>query len=275
MHSYRLVAGVITSMTGLVALTASSGGCSDDSNASSTTSSTTSTSSGGGSPAITGEQCTSRCTTKLNTCGGGAQAAQGCQQFCQQSITEAQASCFEGKDCEEIARADSVDSLCPQSTGSSSGTSGASSGTSGASSGTSGTSSGALPTSVTITGSIPSATKAIHTGDPNDKIASFVSFSVKPPKFSPSLSNNLPNLAEKGLSISAESPSLGTCKPSYGLTLNSGELGVQVSGTDAKGTADCAVFTDKIASDGFKATIANVPYQQSPSTKATVKIDVN
>lgn len=272
MASYRLVAGVVTSMTGLVSLAAIGGGCSDDSNASSTTSSTTSTSSSGGSPKITTEQCTSRCTTKLNACGGGPQAAQGCQQFCQQSITEAQASCFEAKDCEEIARAESIDGLCPQQN-SSSGTSGASSGTSGASSGTSGAS-GSLPTSVTVSGSIPAGTKAIHTGDPNDKIASVLSFAVKPPKFSPSLSNNLPNLGERGLAITVESPDLGTCKPAYGFTLNSSELGVQVTGTDVKGTADCALFTDKIVRDGLKLSMANVPYQQSPSTKATVKIDV-
>jgi hypothetical protein len=224
--------------------------------------------SGGSSPAITTAECTDRCKGKLDQCGApAAQTEQGCAQLCGGSITQAQAACFEASDCEEIARAETVDELCPKNTGSS-GTSSGSSGP-GTSSGSSG-GGGPLP-QVTITGSFGNV-KANHTSS-NGKIASVISIAPEP-KFSPSMPSPLPLINDKGVTVTVTSPDLGDCKPQINLTLNPSQVGVVITGVDTLPAADCATFTDAVAKNGFEATVTNAPYPNN-SVKATVKIDLS
>ncbi|CAN5757026.1 hypothetical protein BH11MYX4_BH11MYX4_25150 [soil metagenome] len=107
---------------------------------SSTTSGTGSSSSGGtsgssGSPKITTADCTTRCKTKATECGAPAdQGASSCASLCDGSFTDAQLTCLEQKSCAQLnASGGTINSLCPDTSGGSSGSSGSSSGTSGSS----------------------------------------------------------------------------------------------------------------------------------------------
>ena len=239
--------------------------CSSESTSSPGASSSGSAGSSGGSPTLSTAECSTRCKAKLGACGApSSQSEQGCAQLCGGSITEAQATCFENADCEDIAAAESVDDLCPKSSGSS-GTSGSS-----GSSGSSGTN-GGLPTSLTITGRFGSV-KAIHVKGDDDDIASNINVAPEP-SFDPSQPSTLPNVAGEGVSAKIESPDPGNCKANISYVLSLSQVGVSVTGVDALPDTDCVTFTDEIASDGIKATLTNVPYPNS-STKATVRIDL-
>ena len=138
------------------------------------------------------------------------------------------------------------------------------------SSGSSG-SSGGLPTSLTVTGSFGSV-KAIHVKGDNNEIASNINVAPEP-SFDPEQPSTLPNVAAEGVTAKVESPSLGNCKPNINYVLSLSQVGVSGTGTETLPDTDCVTFTDKVASDGIKATLTNVPYPNS-STKATVKIDL-
>ncbi len=98
-------------------------------------SASSSSSSGGSSPVISSSDCSSRCQAKLTACNAPpAEVQNGCGQLCANQITEAQATCLEGKACDDIAKANSFNELCPAgSTSSSSSTSTSSTSSSGGS----------------------------------------------------------------------------------------------------------------------------------------------
>ena len=227
-------------------------------------------SSGSSSPKLASAECNSRCTAKL---GGecqapSSQATAGCEQVCSNGVTEEQATCLEAASCEEIAKLESIDELCPSGGASSSGSSGASS--SGASSSGSAND---TPTSLTITATIPSDYKAIHTKT-GDDIASL--FNVAPePTFDPDVpinSGHLPQL-DKAASVTLDSPTrpTGACGTSkFSFVLNSTQIGVQISGVDHLPETACATFTDSLVK-GAKLTLKGVPWNNS-TVKATVTI---
>ncbi len=242
------------------ALVAVFGACSSESTSSPSTngSSGSSGASSGSSPAISADACASRCKAKLDRCGAPAeQTEQGCGQLCNGSVTEAQATCFEAKDCEQIAAAESLDDLCPK------GTSGSTS-----SSGSTGT---GTPTTLKVTGSFGSV-KAIHTSS-DGKIASAFSAAPKP-KFDPAAPSPLPDVTDESVLASVSSPPLGDCAASINFTLNATQVGITITGVDTLPAADCATFTDAVAKNGIKATLANVPYPGS-ETRATVTIELS
>jgi hypothetical protein len=234
--------------------------CSSDPAASSSSSSSSSGASGNDSPAITAAECTNRCKTKLDACGApAAQTEQGCTQVCSNSVTEAQAACFEAKDCEQLAAVETIDEICPRSSGGSSG-----------SSGSSGTS-GGLPTELTIKGNFGDVEPFRGTQD--GKVVSTLSVAPKP-KFSPSQPSSLPKISASGVTVTVTSPDPGNCKPDMSFTLNTNEIGVNIVGADTPPATDCVAFVNSVASNGFKATFKDVPYPNS-STKATVNVDLS
>ncbi len=249
----------------------SSGACSSDDAASdpagttSSTTTTTTTSSSGSSPALTPAACQSRCATKSETCGAtAAQSTQACTQLCADTISESQARCLEAASCTSLANADRVADVCPAT---SAGTSG---GTSGDSSGTSGKPASTPPTTLKISGTIPSGTKATHVKD-GTTLASTISVGPEP-TLSPE-TTFAPNLSDKGVVATVNSPSLGTCKQRPTYTFNNSQIGVVFIGTETLPEAACAKFADDFASGGFKATLTNVPYTNS-TIKGTVTIEL-
>ncbi len=238
--------------------------CSSESSSSpgSSSSSSSSSSSGSGSAAtVTSEQCSSRCQTKMTSCDAPANiVSQGCGQLCGNTLTEAQLSCFEGKSCQDIEKAESFDALCPAGSSSSSSSSSGSSGSSG---------NGSLPTKLTVSGTFP-ATKAIHVKD-NTTIASNINVSATP-SFSPSQPSELPDVTKAG-SITIKSPSQGGCKANITFTLNGTQAAVTIIGSDTLPATDCATFTDAVANQGILAELADVPYPNA-STTATVTFDL-
>lgn len=67
----------------------------------------------GDSTKVSDDDCSSRCTVKVEDCGySGEQAEQGCDKFCQ-SITKKQLTCFESKTCSVLEKASTLESLCP------------------------------------------------------------------------------------------------------------------------------------------------------------------
>ena len=107
----------------------------------------------------------------------------------------------------------------------------------------------------------------------DNKLASLISVSPKP-TFDPSEPSPLPSIDNKNITATVSSPSLGACTASISYVLNSDQIGVVISAADTLPATDCASFTDNIAKEGFKATLANVPYPNS-STTVTVTIDLS
>jgi hypothetical protein len=265
----RLSSAVAASLV-LIVVACSSDADSGDAGASSsgaTGSSGTST-----SPKLAAAECNSRCTAKLvDECHATPdQATPGCEQTCSSGVTEAQATCLEAAKCDDLEKlaGGGIDELCPSSGSSSSSSS------SGSSSGAS-SSGGAddTPTSLTITATIPSDYKAIHT-ETEGKIASL--FNVAPqPTFDPDVeinSGHLPQL-DKATSVALDSPErpTGACgTSSFSFVLNSTEIGVQIAGVDTLPATDCATFTDDLV-QGAKFTLKGVPWNNS-TVKATVTI---
>jgi hypothetical protein len=273
----RLSSAVAASIV-LAGIVAAGGACSSDPDATTTSSSsgnTSSGSSGSSSPKLDSASCNSRCTAKIVTeCHAPSdQGSEGCTQTCASGVTEAQATCLEAADCEDLEKLQSggIDALCPSS-GSSSGSSGSTSGNTSSGSTSSGGSND-TPTSLTITATIPSDYKAIHTSS-SGKIAALFNGAPQP-TFYPNVqinSGHLP-LLDKAGSVTLESPDRpdGACGTStFGFVLNSTQIGVQISGADTLPATDCATFTDSLV-NGAKFTLKDVPWSNS-TVKATVTI---
>jgi hypothetical protein len=271
----RLSSAIAASIV-LAGVVAASGACSSDSDPSATGSSSGSTSSGAGSsgsssPKLASAECNSRCTAKIvDECHAPKdQGTEGCTETCSAGVTEAQATCLEAADCEDLEKLQSggIDALCPSSSGGSSSSSGSSSGTS-SSGGSNDT-----PTSLTITATIPSDGAVIHS-ESDGKVASL--FNVAPkPTFDPNVSINAGHLPllDKAGSVTLESPDrpAGACGTSkFSFVLNSTQIGVQIAGEDVLPATDCAKFTDNLAK-GAKLTLKDVPWSNS-TVKATVTI---
>lgn len=225
------------------------------------------------SSTISSSECSDRCNKKATKCGApSSQAEQVCDQLCGGSLTEAEMSCLEDATCGKLetavergeSLAEVIDLACVEER--------------------SETPSGPdkpnkpgndeLPISLTVTGSFGS-TKALHTLDDDKKVLiSLITLGSKP-SFSPSQPRELPNISSKSIKATVNSPSLGNCKASINYTLNSGQIGVVISGKDdiSKAESDCANFTDDVAKSGFEATLEDVPYPNG-STKATVTINL-
>lgn len=251
-------------------LIAAGGACSSSSSAEpGGTTTTTSTSSGGSSPAISASDCNTRCGDKLEQCGATAtQAAQGCSETCSGSISEAQASCLEAKSCDQLealAAGATIDTLCAK------GTSTTSSSSSTTSSGTSGNPTSTIPTSITITATIPSDYESLHTMT-DGKIASLFNVAPKPtfdPEPPPGSYPDIFNATD----VTLDSPdrTAGACGTSkFSFVLNASQLGVMISGVDTLPATACASFTDHLAK-GATLTLKNVTWPNS-SVKSTVKI---
>ncbi|MBX3231909.1 MAG: hypothetical protein KIT84_12085 [Labilithrix sp.] len=253
MHG-RFAVSVLAGFVG----SAVAGGCSDDSGASSTTTSTTTS----GSPTVSPDTCKSRCNAKAAECGG---PASGCAQLCAGSVTEGQVACLEGKSCsqlEPLAEGGDLAAICPVTSSSSSTTTTTSSG---------GTATD-LPESMTITATIPSDYKALHTKQGNE-IATL--FNVAPkPSFSPEPpAAQFPQIGDKDVAVTVDAPSRGGCDAKFSFVINSEQVGVQFTAVETIPDTPCATFADKIVSDGAKLTLANVPWANSTKT-STVTIEL-
>ena len=78
-------------------------------------------SSGDSGTAVSAADCKQRCGAKASACGAPADVAtQLCdQQICGGSVTADQLTCLEGKDCDSLALAETIEEICPASGGSS------------------------------------------------------------------------------------------------------------------------------------------------------------
>ena len=108
------------------------------------TSGGTSGTTSGGTP-VSADACASRCSTVLTKCGDTMAKDDCTATICNNTPSDSQLTCFEGKSCAEIMGATGFAALCPGSTSTSGGTSGATSG------GTSGTPAAAMCGKATCT----------------------------------------------------------------------------------------------------------------------------
>jgi hypothetical protein len=233
--------------------------------------SSSSSSSGAGDPLADPSICTKTCEDKLVACKvPPADAERGCESFCASSPTTKELACVDGATCNDLLSAGSLDALCGGTSSSSSGGSSSGGSSSGGSS-SGGSSSGGTskPTSMKITAKVGNA-KATHILSSDEKkIISAISIGG-PPSFSPSKPSELPNVT-KPKSFSVSSPSLGECKPNVAFTLNGSQVAVTVTATDVLPDADCAKWTDAIASSGLEVSLDDVPYPNG----GTADVDID
>jgi hypothetical protein len=84
---------------------------------SSSTTTSSSPGGGGGSTPVTTQDCTTGCKNKGTQCGGTAdQVNQYCANLCGGQVTQEQMTCLQSKSCDELAKAQSLDTLCPKTT---------------------------------------------------------------------------------------------------------------------------------------------------------------
>lgn len=164
----------------------------------------------------------------------------------------------------------SSDSTSPPgpSSSSSSGSSSSTTSSSGSSSTSSSGGTSSQPTSLIVSGTFASDTKATHVNaNGGTTVASNVTVSATP-AFSPGPPAPLPDVS-KPASVNIKSPSKGSCNATIGFTLNGTQAAVTITAQDTLPATDCATFTDAVASQGILAELIDAPY---PGTTAKAKV---
>jgi len=129
-----------------------------------------------------------------------------------------------------------------------------------------------LPAAVTVSATIPAGYAPKHV-NASGKIVSLFNVAAKPTLSPQPPTGQLPLISDAKSRVTVVSPSAGDCVLVFGFTLNSGEVSVQMEGTDEGANNDCGSFTDKAANDGVTLTLKDVPWANS-QTKSTVTIEL-
>jgi hypothetical protein len=134
----------------------------------------------------------------------------------------------------------------------------------------------ALPTEVSIKGTLSSDTKAIHYDTPSG-LGTLIEAQGTDPTLSPKpASGATPALSADGIVVTILSPEPKSCKASVNFVYNLNEVSVSIAGEDTDlSNADCAAMIDAIPHEGFEATVSNVPWNDAPTSAPHVTVHVS
>ena len=93
----------------------------------------------------------------------------------------------------------------------------------------------------------------------------------------PSYSVELPgqfNMANDFVEFRFESPDASNCDARPSITINSTELGLNITGTDEGASSACSRFINEIADDGLVLIATDVPYNNLPGS-LTVRMELS